>query len=106
MSGSSGVTAATAEFSQPQDLAVDAAGRLYVADAGNYVVRRIDGGIVDTVVGDGSPGYLDSDNLRAAELFGLEGLDISPVDGMLVVADGSRGEDANPHHRVRTAILP
>jgi hypothetical protein len=51
------------------------------------------------------PGYLDSDNTLAAQLFRL-GIDISPLDGLLLIADGSRGEDLNPHHRIRTVILP
>lgn len=95
--------AAAATFGSPQDLAVAADDTLYIADPANFTIRRLAAGVVDTVVGAGVPGYLDADDLRAAQIFGLEGIDLSSVDGLLYIADGSRGEDLNPHHRVRSA---
>jgi len=95
--------AAAATFESPQDLAIDADGTLYVADTGNFVVRRISGGTVDTAVGAGVAGYLDDNDLLVSQIFGLEGLEISAFDGLLYIADGSRGEDVNPHHRIRSA---
>jgi streptogramin lyase len=45
-----------ARFSHPSALAVDAANNLYVADAGNYAIRRVTpDGTVTTVVGKGAP---------------------------------------------------
>jgi DNA-binding beta-propeller fold protein YncE len=98
--------AASATFGSPQDLAIDASGAIYVADTLNFVIRRIANGTVDTVVGDGRSGYVDSADLAAAEIFGLEGLEVSRHDGLLYVADGSRGDGANLHHRIRSARLP
>jgi hypothetical protein len=95
--------AASASFRQPQDVAVDSSGTIYVADGGNYVIRRIRAGVVDTIIGNGQPGYADGDDLRAAQIFGLEGIDFG--DGKLYIADGSRGEDP-PHHRVRVSTVP
>ncbi len=49
--------AAAAELNQPYDLAMDAAGNLYIADYGNQRVRAIGtNGNITTVAGDGSAG--------------------------------------------------
>ncbi len=51
----------TARFSQPSGLAIDSAGSMYVADTGNFTVRKISAaGIVSTVAGTpGKPGTED-----------------------------------------------
>jgi ABC-type branched-subunit amino acid transport system substrate-binding protein/sugar lactone lactonase YvrE len=51
---------ATAQFSGPTGLAVDAAGNVYVADGGNQRIRIIQtDGTVTTMAGTGGPGYRD-----------------------------------------------
>jgi sugar lactone lactonase YvrE len=49
-----GGRAAHAELTEPTGVAVDSAGNVYIADAGNNVVRRVDAGtgIITTVAGD------------------------------------------------------
>ena len=48
-------------FSSPAGIAADANGNVYVADQGNYVIRKITpAGLVSTVAGDGNYGYVDS----------------------------------------------
>jgi serine/threonine protein kinase, bacterial len=51
-----GSTGALSQFSNPQDVAVDAAGNVYVADADNNRIRKIDQttGIVSTLAGNGT----------------------------------------------------
>ena len=50
---------ASALFSEPRGLALDKAGNLYVADAGNSAIRRITiDGVVTTIAG-GRPGFVD-----------------------------------------------
>jgi sugar lactone lactonase YvrE len=53
-----GGPAAIAEFEQPSGVAVDQAGNIFVADSGNYRIRRIDArtGVITTVVGAGKGG--------------------------------------------------
>lgn len=52
--------ATSAEISDPNSVTFDASGNLYIADAGNNVIRRVDtNGIITTVVGDGSGGGTD-----------------------------------------------
>ena len=49
-------TAATPDnrLNSPSDVAVDGGGAIYVADYGNYVVRKLSGGVLSTIAGNGS----------------------------------------------------
>lgn len=49
-----GGSAIAAEMDNPQGIAVDAAGNLYISDTGNNCIRKVDGnGIITTVLGQG-----------------------------------------------------
>ncbi len=53
-----GLSADHASLNSPQGIALDAAGNLYIADAMNHVIRRVDaGGIINTIAGNGSYGF-------------------------------------------------
>ena len=54
-----GALATLAEFNQPQGIAVDGEGNLYIADTGNNVVRKINAatGNITTIAGTGAQGY-------------------------------------------------
>jgi len=56
--GGDGGPATSAQLHDPEGLALDAAGNLYIADSGNHVVRRVDhaSGIITTVAGKGHAG--------------------------------------------------
>jgi len=89
-------------FNDPQGLATDPEGNVYVADRGNFVIRRIDGsGQVTTLAG--SPGQAGSvDGLGGSARFAdLRGLACQAGDtdagGILYVADG---------HAVRAVTFP
>jgi sugar lactone lactonase YvrE len=51
--------AGQAKFNSPHHLAVDSAGRVYVADYYNHTVRKIENGVVSTIAGDGYSGFQD-----------------------------------------------
>lgn len=92
-------------FTTPQGLALDAAGTIYVSDPESGTVKAVaPDGDVTTVAGTGTRGYLDAVDPLAAQLFGLEGIDVSADGAYLYVADGSGGEDL-PYHRVRRLTL-
>ncbi len=78
--------ATNARFANPQGLAFDGAGNLYVADTGNHTIRKITaGGVVTTVVGmageSGSAGGSGTDaRLYAPTDLAFSGTDLYIVD--------------------------
>ena len=66
-----GGQATSAEFNEPQGLAFNAAGDLFVADSGNQRIREITpAGVITTVAGNGTGGYSgDGGQATSAELF-------------------------------------
>ncbi len=79
-----GVPAASAALNRPTALALDAQGNLFIADALNYRLRRVDGisGRIDTLAGFGDRGQLDG------------------ASGLAVDARGNVYVSDTNHHRV------
>lgn len=92
---------ATATFDAPQGLAASG-NTVYVSDVHGFVIRKIDAGQVVTIAGDGTAGWLDGDDPRAAKFFGLEGLDVDAT--RIVIADGNGG-DGMPFNHIRVIHL-
>jgi len=83
-----GGAARQASFNGLGGMTIDGAGNLYVADFFNQVVRKISGGTVTTVAGNGTLGY-NGDNIPAtsAQLAGPSGIALDAA-GNLYIADG------------------
>lgn len=77
--------AATAQFYQLRNIAIDPANNIYVADAGNNCIRLIANGQVTTFAGTGVAGLIDGP-AASAQLNNPHGLLIDPK-GRLIVAD-------------------
>lgn len=77
----------SAQFNSPTRLTTDSSGNTYVADAGNFVIRKIDtGGNVTTFAGSGSPGFVDGQGSGAQ--FNYPGdIIFNPVDGYFYITD-------------------
>jgi sugar lactone lactonase YvrE len=77
----------TAVFSQPNGVAVDGSGNVFVADSNNSVIREISGGFVTTFAGALGPG--NNDGPAATAHFNLPtGVTIAP-SGNFYVADSN-----------------
>ncbi len=83
-----GGPAAAAILAQPAGLALDSSGNLYVADAGNNRVRRIDPtGTITTVAGNGSAGFSgDGGVATSSQLNGPQGVALNGA-GDVIIAD-------------------
>ena len=71
-----GGAAVNAQLRSPHGLAVDAAGNVYIADSGNFRIRKVaPNGVITTVVGDGTAGSAgDGGAATAAEIGYVHGL--------------------------------
>ena len=89
---------ATASFTAPYGVMVDSAGNIYIADAGNQLIRKITSGdVVSTLAGNtgnGSGGYQDASTGAAAWFSSPQGLAIDSK-GNIYVADAG-------NNRIRT----
>jgi len=84
-----GGPATSAELHAPSAVAVDAAGNLYIADAGNNVIRKVSAatGIITTVAGKGVAGYSgDNGPAASAELDNPNGIAVD-AGGNLYIGD-------------------
>ncbi len=84
-----GGPASEAQLSNPQDVAVDANGNLFIADTGNNVVREVSSGTITAIAGDGSPGYQGDNGPAVNARLNSPGAVVLDAAGDLYIADTS-----------------
>jgi len=99
-----GGPATAARIARTDQIAVDAAGNIYIGDYGNARIRKVDAttGIITTIAGTGTWGYSgDGGPATSAQLGWNTGVGVDGA-GVLYIADGGN----NRLRRSRTASLP
>jgi sugar lactone lactonase YvrE len=82
-----GIPATSAQLSYPLGVAVDAAGNLFIADTDNNRVRKVIGGVINTIAGNGTFGYSgDGGPATSAQLYRPMGVAVDAA-GNLFIAD-------------------
>lgn len=84
-----GGPATSATLSNPQGVAVDSVGNIYIADTYNNRIRKVSNGIITTVAGNGSPGFSgDGGPATGASLYEPVGVAVD-ASGNLYIADSA-----------------
>ena len=83
-----------AQLASPAGVAVDSGGNLYIADTLNNLVRKVSGGVITTMAGNGTPGFGgDGGPATSAQLYAPSGIAVDSA-GNLYIADSA-------NHRIR-----
>lgn len=81
--------AISAQLAQPQGLAVDKAGNLFIADTGNYKIRMVTpNGVINTIAGTGQPGHTGDGGPALSATFKALGGMLADNKGGVYVIDG------------------
>jgi uncharacterized protein (TIGR03437 family) len=83
-----GGSATSASLNLPERIALDSVGNLYIADSGNNRIRKVSGGIITTVAGNGYEGYSGDGGLAtSASLSDPSGVAVDPAGNILIADD-------------------
>jgi uncharacterized protein (TIGR03437 family) len=79
--------ATSAELDYPGGVAVDSAGNFYIADTGNHRIRKVSGGVISTVAGNGTLGFSGDDGPATSAQLDYPGGVAVDSAGDLYIAD-------------------
>jgi uncharacterized protein (TIGR03437 family) len=79
--------ATSAELDYPAGVAVDSAGNFYIADTGNHRIRKVSGGVITTVAGNGTLGFSGDNGLATSAQLDYPGGVAVDSAGNLYIAD-------------------
>jgi uncharacterized protein (TIGR03437 family) len=81
-----GGPATSAQLSGPSGVAVDSAGNLYIVDQFNYRIRKVSGGVITTVAGNGTHGFSgDNGPATSAQLSSPSGIAVDSAGNLYIV---------------------
>jgi len=82
-----GVQATKTNLSFPRGVAVDASGNLYIADTGNERIRRVSGGIINTIAGTSQAGFGGDGSAATSAMFSTPAAVAVDASGNVYVED-------------------
>ena len=85
--GGDGSSAASAELANPEGLAVDSSGNIYIADSYNCRVRKVSNGVITTIAGSGGIGYSGDGGAAAGAAMYLPLAVAVDQNGIVYIAD-------------------
>src|SRR5271157_2250007 len=86
-----GGPATSAWLYQPHGVLVDSAGNLYIADYCNNRVRKVTGGTITTIAGNGNSGFSgDGGPATSASIFSPSGMAVDSAGNLYIADDGNR----------------
>ncbi len=89
-SGDKGL-AVSAQLYMPKGVAIDAAGNLFIVDAGNYCIRKVANGVITTIAGTGAEGYSGDGPATSTTLFGSTAIAVDSAGNLYFAeTDSSR----------------
>jgi uncharacterized protein (TIGR03437 family) len=83
--------ATSAQLASPGGVAVDSAGNLYIADEGNNRIRKVSGGVITTIAGNGTYGYSGDGGPATSAQLSQPGYIAIDSAGDIYIADGQNG---------------
>ena len=95
-----GISPTTAQLDFPWDVAFDNSGTMYIADTGNFRVRKVNGGLISTVAGTNVQAF-SPDNVTASTAALCSPTGVTPVGADLLITDNC----TNRIRRVSAGIL-
>jgi len=87
-----GGAATAAQLSSPHRVTVDSSGNIYIADTGNYRIRKVNtSGIISTVAGNGTQGYSgDGGAATAAQINNPYGVAVDSAGNIYIADNGNK----------------
>ncbi len=85
-----GLPSSGAEVNHPMGLAVDGSFNVFIADTGSHRVREISNGVINTIAGNGTPGF-SGDGTGTGETLSLPSGVAVDAAGNLYIADTANG---------------
>ena len=89
--GSDGIPATASAIDEPNGVAVDDFGNIYISDNKTYRIRKVNNaGIISTVAGNGSSGFSgDNSPATAAQIYGSAGIAVDQIGNMYFCDGGN-----------------